>query len=69
MTYLDVLTHTSFLEQILKTTWLITVILHIHDLQGCAFSIMQYFFGHKQVLKTQLVLYIEVGFNYFFPEV
>ena len=32
MTYLAVLTHTSFPEQISKTTWSITVIVHIHDL-------------------------------------
>ena len=32
MTYLDVLTHTSFPEQISKSTESITVILHIHVL-------------------------------------
>ena len=38
MKYLDVLTHTSFPEQISKITELITVILHIHNLPSCAFS-------------------------------
>ena len=32
MTYLDVLTHTLFPEQISRTTGPITVILHIHDI-------------------------------------
>ena len=32
MTYLDVLTCTSFPEKISKTTWPMTVILHIHHL-------------------------------------
>ena len=34
MTYLDVLTYTSFPEQISKTTGKITVMLHVHVLQG-----------------------------------
>ena len=37
MTYLDVLTHTSFPEQISKSTGPITVILHI-QVPSCAFS-------------------------------
>ena len=38
MTYLDVLTHTSFPEQVSKSTGPITVILHIHKVPSCAFS-------------------------------